>query len=128
MQNIATAQAPAALGPYSQAIISGGQLYISGQIAINPLTGQLVQESIEAETARIMENLAAILAAAGCTFSNIVKTTVFVTDIRYFDAVNGVYGSYFATCPPARSFVQVAALPKGARVEIEAVAERQPAG
>ena len=122
MQSIATERAPQALGPYSQAVLAGANLYVSGQIGINPKTGVLVQDSIEAETEQIMANIQEILLAAGYYYMDVVKTTIFVTDVKYFDAVNGVYGKYFKAAPPARSFVQVAALPKGARVEIEVVA------
>lgn len=122
MQSIATERAPQALGPYSQAVLAGANLYVSGQIAINPKTGALVQDSIEAETEQIMANIQEILLAAGYYYMDVVKTTIFVTDVKYFDAVNGVYGKYFKAEPPARSFVQVAALPKGARVEIEVIA------
>lgn len=122
MQVIATDKAPKALGPYSQAILAGSTLYMSGQVAINPATGSLVQDSIEAETEQILNNMEAVLEAAGCRFGNVVKTTIFATDIKYFEAINGVYAKRFVNEPPARSFVQVAGLPKGARVEIEAVA------
>ena len=122
MQVIASNKAPQALGPYSQAILVGGTLYLSGQIAINRLTGEFVQSSIEAETEQIMHNIEAVLEAAGYQLPNVVKTIIFATDIKYFDAINGVYAKYFKVEPPARSFVQVAALPKGARVEIEAIA------
>lgn len=122
MQTISTANAPKALGPYSQAVLAGANLYVSGQIAINPATGELVQTSIEAETEQIMSNIEAILNEARYGFVHVAKTTIFVTDIKYFDAVNGVYAKYFKFDPPARSFVQVAALPKGARVEIEVMA------
>ncbi|MDO4920257.1 MAG: RidA family protein [Phascolarctobacterium sp.] len=122
MQVIASSKAPKALGPYSQAILVGGTLYMSGQIAINRLTGEFVQSSIEAETEQIMHNIEAVLEEAGYHLQNVVKTTIFATDIKDFEAINGVYAKYFKANPPARSFVQVAALPKGARVEIEAVA------
>lgn len=122
MQVIASSKAPKALGPYSQAILVGGTLYMSGQIAINRLTGEFVQSSIEAETEQIMHNIEAVLEEAGYHLQNVVKTTIFATDIKDFEAINGVYAEYFKVDPPARSFVQVAALPKGARVEIEAVA------
>lgn len=124
MKAIHTDKAPKALGPYSQAILSGSNLYISGQIAINPETGIMVLDSIENETEQIMHNIEAILEAARLNFSFVVKTTIFVTDIAYFDAVNSVYAKYFKENPPARSFVQVAALPKGAHVEIETLAIR----
>ena len=122
MQTISTERAPKALGPYSQAVFAGANLYISGQIAINPETGALVQSSIEAETEQIFSNIEAILTEAGYRFLNVAKVTVFTTDMAYFDAVNGVYAQYFKMDPPARSFVQVAALPKGARLEIEVIA------
>ena len=122
MQVIASSKAPKALGPYSQAILVGGTLYMSGQIAINRLTGEFVQSSIEAETEQIMHNIEAVLEEAGYQLQNVVKTTIFATDIKDFEAINGVYAKYFKIAPPARSFVQVAALPKGARVEIEAIA------
>lgn len=122
MQVIASSKAPKALGSYSQAILVGGTLYMSGQIAINRLTGEFVQSSIEAETEQIMHNIEAVLEEAGYLLQNVVKTTIFATDIKDFEAINGVYAKYFKIDPPARSFVQVAALPKGARVEIEAIA------
>ena len=122
MQVISTDKAPQALGPYSQAIVAGNTVYCSGQIAINPATGELVLENIEAEAEQVMNNIGAVLEAAGCTYANVVKTTIFATDINDFAAVNGVYGKYFQVNPPARSFVQVVALPKGVHVEIEVVA------
>ena len=122
MQAISTNNAPQALGPYSQAVLAGANLYLSGQIAINPESGAMVQDSIEAETEQIMNNIEAILLEARYNFNYVVKTTIFATDIAYFDAINKVYGKYFKMTPPARSFVQVAALPKGARVEIEVLA------
>lgn len=122
MQVISTDKAPQALGPYSQAIVAGNTVYCSGQIAINPATGELVLENIEAEAEQVMTNIGAVLEAAGCTYANVVKTTIFATDINDFAAVNGVYGKYFQVNPPARSFVQVVALPKGVHVEIEVVA------
>lgn len=124
MKAIQTANAPKALGPYSQAILNGNNLYISGQIGINPETGALVTDTIASETTQIMNNIEAILEEARMNFSFVVKTTIFVTDISYFDAVNEVYAKYFKDNPPARSFVQVAALPKGAHVEIEVMAIR----
>ncbi|WP_299448635.1 RidA family protein [uncultured Phascolarctobacterium sp.] len=122
MKIIASNKAPEALGPYSQAVLVGGTLYMSGQIAINRETGEFVQSSIEAETEQVLHNMEAVLEEAGYHFQNVVKTTVFATDINDFAAINGVYAKFFKTEPPARSFVQVAALPKGARVEIEAIA------
>lgn len=119
---IATDAAPAAIGPYCQAISSGDLLFLSGQIPLDPASGQLVSGTIEEETHRVMLNLGAVLAAAGAGFEHVVKTTIFLTDLGDFAAVNGVYASYLGDPPPARATVQVAALPKGARVEIEAIA------
>jgi 2-iminobutanoate/2-iminopropanoate deaminase len=119
---VSTEGAPRAIGPYSQAIRAGDFLYTSGQIPLDPVTGELLRGTIEEETRLVMANLAAVLEAAGASFSRVVKTTIFLTDLAHFAAVNGVYGAYFSDDPPARSTVQVAALPRGARVEIEAVA------
>jgi 2-iminobutanoate/2-iminopropanoate deaminase len=119
---IATKDAPAAIGPYSQAIRSGGLVFLSGQIPLDPATGALVQDTIEVETERVLENVAAVLAAAGCSFADVVKTTIYLTDLGDFAAVNEVYGKRFTGTPPARATVQVTALPKGARVEIDAIA------
>lgn len=121
---IATAQAPAAIGPYSQAILAGGVLYASGQIAIDPQTGELVAGGIAAQTKQVLENIRHILSAAGLDFAQVVKTTVFLTNMADFAVVNNIYGQYFAANPPARSCVAVAALPKGALVEVEVVARR----
>jgi len=119
---VSTEGAPRAIGPYSQAIRAGDFLYTSGQIPLDPVTGELLRGTIEEETRLVMANLAAVLEAAGASFSRVVKTTIFLTDLAHFAAVNGVYGAHFPNEPPARSTVQVAALPRGARVEIEAVA------
>lgn len=119
---IATKDAPAAIGPYSQAMVTGGMLFTSGQIALDPETGELVGASIEEQAERVMENLAAVLAAAGCTFENVVKTTCFLADIADFAAFNEVYGRYF-TSKPARSCVAVKELPKAALCEVELIAE-----
>lgn len=121
---IKTEQAPQAIGPYSQAIKAGNFLFTSGQIAINPQTGELVAGGIEVQIKQVMENVKHILAAAGLNFSHVVKTTVFLTNMADFAVVNRVYGEYFGNNPPARSCVAVAALPKGALVEIEVVAMR----
>lgn len=123
-RRIQAVAAPAAIGPYSQAIAHGNLLFTSGQIALDPLTGALVEGGIEAETEQAMRNLEAVLAAAGAGFANVLKTTIFLLDMADFDVVNRVYGSALegAGAPPARSTVQVAGLPRGARVEIEAVA------
>jgi 2-iminobutanoate/2-iminopropanoate deaminase len=119
---IHTDSAPAAIGPYSQAIASGQLLFVSGQIALSPESGELVGGGIEAETRRVMENLGGILAAAGSSFDQVVKTTIYLVDMNDFAAVNATYGSYFGDRPPARATIQVAALPRGARVEVDAVA------
>ena len=121
-QQISTTKAPAAIGPYSQAIRAGDFVFCSGQIPLDPETGAMVQESIEAETHRVMKNLTAVLEAAQVTLRDVVKTTIFLTNMGDFATVNAVYQQYFETEPPARSTVQVAALPKGARVEVEAIA------
>ena len=114
--------APKAVGPYSQGIRSGGFLFTSGQIPIDPATSKLVDGDIETQTKRVLENLRAVLGAAGATFDDVVKTTIYLTDMGDFAAVNTVYASHFGATPPARSTVQVAALPLGASVEIDFVA------
>lgn len=119
---IRTSQAPAAIGPYSQAIRSGDLLFTSGQIPLDPETGRIVDGDISAQTRRVMANLGAVLAAAGADFTHVVKTTIFLVDMGDFAAVNAVYGQCFASEPPARSTVAVARLPKDARVEIEMIA------
>jgi 2-iminobutanoate/2-iminopropanoate deaminase len=121
---IQTAAAPEAIGPYSQAIACGNLLFTSGQIALDPLTGALVEGGIEAETDQVMRNLEAVLSAAGARLGDVLKTTIFLIDMGDFAAVNRIYGSALGAtlAPPARSTVQVSQLPRGARVEIEAVA------
>jgi 2-iminobutanoate/2-iminopropanoate deaminase len=119
---ISTKEAPAAIGPYSQAVRSGRFLFCSGQIPLDPQSGEIVAGDITAQTRRVMENVAALLQAEGLTFNNVVKTTIFLTNLGDFQTVNQIYGSYFKNDPPARSTVQVAALPKGANVEIEVIA------
>ncbi len=119
---IATAEAPAAIGPYSQAISAGGFLFCSGQLGLDPASGDFAGGDVEAQAARAMLNLGNVLEAAGCTFEDVVKTTIFLADMADFGVVNGVYGRFVPDPPPARSTVQVAALPKGGRVEIEAIA------
>lgn len=123
-QRIQTDKAPAAIGPYSQAIAIDGLVFLSGQIPLDPATGELVKADIQTETRRVIDNLRGVLEAAGCTFDHVVKTTIFLTDLGDFAAVNQVYGEVFTGTPPARATVQVAALPRGARVEIEAIAKR----
>ncbi len=120
---IKTAAAPAAIGPYSQAMRVDGLLFVSGQIPLDPASGQLVSGEIEAETRRVMENLAAILKAAGTDFDRVVKTTIFLKDMGHFQKVNEVYGSYFKPPFPARATVEVARLPKDVRVEIDCIAK-----
>jgi len=119
---ISTNQAPAAIGPYSQAIEVSNMLFISGQIPVNPETGQIDAEDITGQTQQSFANLKAILAEAGCTLSNVVKTTVFLTDMSLFEGMNAIYASQFTNDFPARSTIVVKALPKGALVEIEAIA------
>ena len=119
---IATTQAPAAIGPYSQAIEAGGLVFVSGQLPIDPATGEFAQGGIKELTRQSLENMKAILDARGLEMRHVVKTTVFLADMNDFNAVNAVYGTYFSEPYPARSAVQVGALPKGALVEIEAYA------
>ncbi len=115
--------APKAIGPYSQALRAGqGMLFLSGQIPLDPATGELVPGDVRAQTERVMENLAAVLRVAGLSFEHVVKTTIYLADLGDFAAVNEVYGRRFPQAPPARATVQVAALPRGARVEIDAIA------
>jgi 2-iminobutanoate/2-iminopropanoate deaminase len=121
---VSTGSAPAALGPYCQAITLNGMVYCSGQIALDPATGQLVEGDVRAQTRRALQNLSAVLEAAGSSLAGVVKTTVFLTDMGNFTAMNEVYATFFDDTPPARSTVAVAELPKGAQVEIEAIAER----
>jgi len=120
---IQSARAPNAVGPYSQAVRCGGFVFSSGQIPLDPATGKLVEGSIDDQTRRVLDNLAAVLESAGTSLASVVKTTIYLTDLGDFAAVNRVYGSYFPTDPPARSTVQVAALPLGASIEIEVIAE-----
>jgi 2-iminobutanoate/2-iminopropanoate deaminase len=124
-QTIATPDAPKAIGPYAQAIsvAAGRMIFCSGQIPLDPTTGEMIGAGdVREQTERVMKNLAAVLAAAGASFANVTKTTIFLTDLQDFAAVNEVYGRYVGETPPARATVQVAGLPKGAMVEIEAVA------
>ena len=121
---ISTANAPQAIGPYSQAIEAGGFVFVSGQIPLIPATGELVEGSVEVQTARVLENLKAILESAGSSLENVVKTTVYITNMDDFAKVNGIYGQYFQENPPARVCVEVSKLPKGALVEIDVIAAR----
>ena len=121
---IGTDAAPAPIGPYNQAVQFGNMLFISGQIALDPKTGELVQGDIKAETTKVMENLQAILKAAGMDFSNVLKSTIFLMDLGQFAQVNEVYGAYFDEDAPARETVQVSGLPKGVKVEISMIAAK----
>ncbi|MEZ4598922.1 MAG: RidA family protein [Syntrophotaleaceae bacterium] len=122
MEKIETDLAPAAIGPYSQAVRAGDLVFFSGQIPLDPQSGELVGDRIEEQTERVMQNIRAVLEEAGLDFSAVVKTTIYLTDLRHFAVVNAVYGRYFEAIPPARATVQVAALPRGALVEIEGIA------
>ena len=119
---IATTEAPAAVGPYSQAIALGNLLFAAGQIPLDPSTGEIVGADVTAQTERVCQNIAAVLKANGMTFANVVKTTVFLTDLANFAAMNAVYSKYFTEPYPARSTIQVAGLPRGSQVEIEIIA------
>jgi 2-iminobutanoate/2-iminopropanoate deaminase len=121
-QIINSKNAPAPIGPYSQAVLAGNTLFVSGQIAINPATGNLEQTDISQETHQVMKNLEAILSEAGMSFVNVVKSSIFVKDLNNFAAINQVYGEYFPSNPPARETVEVSRLPKDVNVEISCIA------
>jgi len=121
-QALFTQDAPAAIGPYSQAVASSGLLFLSGQIPLDPKSGALVSDDVATQTEQVMENLAAVLAASGATFADVVKTTIYLVDLANFAVVNEIYGRRFSVPYPARATVQVAALPRGAKVEIDAIA------
>ncbi|MEJ5230247.1 MAG: RidA family protein [Pseudothermotoga sp.] len=125
MKIITTDEAPKAIGPYSQAVEANGFVFLSGQIPLDPHTGDLVNGDIKKQASRVFENIKAILKASGCSLKNVVKATVFVTDLKNFAAINEVYSQYFGDHKPARSFVEVSALPKGAQVEIEVIAVKE---
>ncbi len=125
---VSTTEAPAAVGPYSQAIRVGPFLFTAGQIPLDPQSGQIVEGDITAQARRVLDNLAAVLRAENLDFSHIVKTTIFLTDMNDFAQVNEVYAGYFSDVPPARSTVAVSALPKGARVEIDCIAVAETSG
>ena len=126
MDFISTPNAPAAIGPYSQAKISGPFLFTAGQIPLDAASGEVRGETIEEQTELVLQNLAAILEAAGCSWSNVVKTTVYLTDLAEFAKMNAIYEKYLGETKPARSTVQVAALPRNVKVEIELIAEVEP--
>ena len=119
---IATELAPKAIGPYSQAVVSNGLVFLSGQIPLDPATGQIVEGEIAEQTERVFENIKSVLAACGSSFGEVVKTTVFLSDMGEFVGMNEVYGRYFPQDPPARSTVEVSRLPRNAKVEIECIA------
>ena len=121
-KTVETSAAPAAIGPYSQAIRAGGFIFYSGQIPLDPQSGVLVDGGIGEQTRQVMANMKAVLSASGRSFDDVVKTTIYLTDLADFATVNEIYGEYFTEMPPARACVQVAALPKGARIEIEWIA------
>ena len=121
-QAVSSPDAPKAIGPYSQAVRAGNLLFVSGQVPLDPATGQIVSGDIAAQTRRVFDNLGAVLKAGGRSFADVVRTTVFLADMNDFAAVNEVYGTYFSEPYPARATVQVARLPKDARVEIDAIA------
>jgi 2-iminobutanoate/2-iminopropanoate deaminase len=122
LMQVSTPNAPGAIGPYSQAIKAGDFLFVSGQIPLNPATGQVVEGGIAEQTHQVLKNLGAVLTAAGASYAQAVKTTVYLQDMGDFTAMNEVYGTYFAAPAPARATIQAAALPKGVRVEIDVVA------
>lgn len=121
-QPISTPEAPKAIGPYSQAIRAGSLLFLSGQIPLDPESGSIVEGDITAQTERVLQNIVAVLKAAGASFANVVRTTVFLADMSEFAAMNAVYAKFVADPPPARSTVQVARLPRDVRVEIDVIA------
>ena len=119
---INTPNAPAPIGPYRQAVLSGNMLFVSGQVAFNPATGDLVMDTLEAETTQVMQNLKAVLTEGGATFDNVVMTTIFLSNMDYFATVNSIYGTYFTADFPARATVAVKTLPKNVNVEIAVIA------
>lgn len=123
LKAVKTDKAPGAIGPYSQGIVAGGFLFTAGQIALDPTTGQIVEGDVKAQTEQVLRNLAEVLGAAGCSWRHVVKTTVFLNDMNDFPAVNETYARMLGDAKPARSTVQVAGLPRGVLVEIDAIAE-----
>ncbi len=126
LRSVSTPDAPAAIGPYSQAVIAGDTVYCSGQIPMDPATGAVIDGPIGVQTQRALDNLGAVLAAAGCGVHDVVKCTVYLADMGDFSAVNEVYAAFFGTARPARAAVEVAGLPRGVSVEIDAIAVRSP--
>jgi 2-iminobutanoate/2-iminopropanoate deaminase len=124
LKAVHTEAAPGAIGPYSQALVAGDLVFVSGQIPLDPATGALVSGDFTAEVERVLANIDAVLLAAGCDRSRVVKATAYLTDLSLFTAFNDIYGKFFGSHRPARAVVQAAALPRGARVEVEAVAHR----
>jgi 2-iminobutanoate/2-iminopropanoate deaminase len=125
VEQVKTDKAPAAIGPYSQAVVAGGLLFSAGQIALDPASGQIVDGGVTAQTDRVMQNLKAVLDEAGLTWSDVVKTTVYLHDMADFPTVNEIYGEALGSARPARSTVQVSALPRGALVEIDMIAAKR---
>lgn len=125
---ISTAEAPGAVGPYSQAVRVGSTIYCAGQIPLDPKSGQIVSQDISEQTQRVLNNIAAVLRAERLNFDHVVKTTIFLIDMADFQTVNEIYATFFKHNPPARSTVQVSALPKGARIEIEVIAVADESG
>ena len=121
---VSTKRAPGAVGPYSQATVSEGLVFVSGQIPLDPATGKLVEGGVEAETRQVLANVQAVLAAAGCSLADVLRATVYLVDLSDFDAVNAIYAGAFDREPPARVCIEVSRLPKGAQVEIDAIARR----
>ncbi len=118
---IETDCAPAAIGPYSQAVVAGGNLYVSGQIPLDPATGEVVEGGVAAQATRVLDNLKAVIEAAGSDLRQVVKVTIYITDMAQFATVNEIYGTYFSAPFPARACVEVSALPKGVEVEMDAI-------
>lgn len=123
LQPINTSNSPAAIGPYSQAVVAGGMLYASGQIPLVPETGEIVGTDMAAQTKQVLDNLKAVVEAAEGTMANVVKVTIYITDMKQFSVVNEIYGTYFSAPYPARACVQVSALPKGVDVEMDAIVQ-----
>ncbi len=123
IKTINTDQAPAAIGPYSQAVSAGGMLYVSGQIPLDPQSGEIVSGGIDGQTRRVLDNLKAVVEASGASLADVVKVTIFITDMKQFATVNEIYGTYFSAPFPARACVEVSQLPKGVEVEMDAIVQ-----